>query len=155
MPRDRRKTYDVMFRVRKLEEEARARDMAVAHHAASQGHQKRASLEQMRQQALEQAAERLSSPEIDASDMRAYYQYERHLARAIDTQDAENRKLDKRLSEERARLHAAAVRRRVMERLGEREAERIAKEAAHQERKQLDEAAIVRALMAARKGGAE
>jgi flagellar export protein FliJ len=155
MPRDRRKTYNVMFRVRKLEEEARARDMSLAHQAAAQGHRMRAALEQTRQQALEEAAERLSAPEIDASDMRAYYQYERHLARAIDTQDAENRKLDRKLAEERARLHAAAVRRRVMERLGEREAERLAKEAAQQEQKQLDEAAIVRALMAARKGGVE
>lgn len=155
MSRDRRKTYNVMFRVRKLEEEACARDMALAHQAAMQGHRLRDSLEETRREALETAAQRLAAPEIDASDMRAYYQYERHLARAIDHQDADNRKLDRKLSEERERLHAAAVQRRIIERLNEREAERLLKEAAVQEQKRLDEAAIVRAQMAARKGGVE
>jgi flagellar export protein FliJ len=153
MPRDRRKTYDVMHRVRKLEEDARARDMALAHQAAQRGKQTREALEQTRTAALVAAGELLASADIDASDMRAYYQYERHLARAIDVQDATNRKLDHQLVEERQKLNVAAVRRRVAERLGERERERMAQDAATQERKRLDEAAIVRALFAARKGG--
>lgn len=151
MPRDHRRTYDTMFRVRKLEEDAKARDAAAAQQARERGEQMRAALEDTRRNALEQAGQRLAAPEIDASDARAYYQYERHLARAIDLQDAENQKLERALATRRTELHAAAVKRRVMERLVERERLRFVREAAIQERKQSDEAAVVRALLAARK----
>jgi flagellar export protein FliJ len=151
MPRNRLATYDTMFRVRKMEEDAKARDAARAQLERERGEQLRQSLEQTRRSALDEAAVALSAPEIDASGARAYFQYERHLARAIDMQDAENQRLERELTQRRADLHAAAVRRRVMERLVERERLRRLREAAREERKLADEAAIVRALLAARK----
>lgn len=151
MPRNHTRAYGTMYRVRKLEEDGKAREAALAQQARARGEQLREALEQTRSAALHEAAERLAQPEIDASDARAYYQYERHLARAIDVQDAENRKLERALAEKREELRAAAVKRRVMERLVELERLRLAREAAQQERKQADEAAVVRALLAARK----
>lgn len=153
MAQDRTRTYATLQRLRKLEEENRARDMMLAYHAAARGQRLREALEQTRQSALEHAAELMRQPAIDASDMRTYYQYERHLAGAIDRQDAENRLLDRALAERRQALNAAAVQRRIAERLVEREQERKAQARALWERKQMDEAAIVRALQTVRKAG--
>lgn len=153
MPRDRTKTYATLHRLRKMEEDARARESAAAHHALARGLQLRAALEQTRKAALDGAAERMAAPEIDASDMRAYYQYERHLARAMDRQDAENQKLDRSLAEKRLKHNEAAVKRKIVERLSEREGLRRAETAARNERIKTDESASVRALLAMRKGG--
>lgn len=152
MARDRTRTFATLRRLRKLQEEERARETAQAHQALARGLQLRAALEQARRSALEEASARMAEPAIDASDMRAYYQYERHLARHIDRQDADNRKLDKNLAEQRRRLNEAAMRRKVVERLAELERERHAREAARQERIRVDEAAVTRALLAEREG---
>ena len=141
----RMSSLDSLLRVRKDAEEQRARDAAIARQHLAAAERSRAGVREQQEDSLHRAAERLSRPSIDASDMRAYYQYERHLARKLDDCDSKIRELSGELTDKQAELQEAAVQRKMIERLRERRLLERTQWERKMERQAADEIAIMRA----------
>jgi len=91
----------------------------VAQRAVVAAEQRRDALYRERQSVFGEAGQR-ARDRFDAREVRAYYQYERHLARLIDEADSEIRRLRRVAEERRLELEEAMKRRRMVEKLCER-----------------------------------
>ncbi|MBI1319192.1 MAG: hypothetical protein GC168_09645 [Candidatus Hydrogenedens sp.] len=147
MAERRLRILDTLLRVRRDEEERRAREAAVARQTLQAAERTRAGIDEARHSALEAAGRMLQAPEFDTSDVRAHYQYERHLSRELDVCDADIRQLGRALELRQEALLEAATRRRMIERLRERRLLERAERLRKQEQQASDEVAIARARM--------
>jgi flagellar FliJ protein len=138
--------YATLLRIRKRQEDLKAQALALAHQQAQRAREERAGIASEQRRTLEQAGE-LVRARFDASEVRRYYQYERHLSRLGDTKDAEIRQLDGVVEEKRLDLEEAAKQKQVVEKLQERRMAAYQKEQLKQEQKVSDEVATNYAAM--------
>lgn len=132
--------YAPILRIREQAEDRQAQAVARVRSRIHAARRERTSLELTRQTALEQAGSTLQK-HFDASDIRSYYQYERHLAGLRDQKDAEIRALEREESAEVALLEKATQARRIAEKLHERQREAYRDFVLKEEQKAMDETA--------------
>lgn len=132
--------YAAILRIRKQAEDRQAQAVALVRNRIQTARRERTSLELTRQSALEQAGSNLQQ-HFDASDIRSYYQYERHLAGLRDQKDAEIRELLREEAAELKTLETATQSRRIAEKLNERRREAFRIFVLKEEQKALDETA--------------
>jgi len=138
--------YDTLLRVRRRQEDLRAQALAAARREVriAKDHRARIAAEQMRALAL---AGEMMEGVFDASEVRRYYQYERHLARLRDSKDAQIRQLEAKAEIRRRELEAATKSKRVMEKLKDRQDGAYRDYLRTSEQRRLDEVATVRAAL--------
>ena len=140
MPRLRAFQYGTLLRVRERQEDLKARALADVRRAIRAAEQQSVEISE-RQAAMFQRAAHLAEQAFDASDVRRYFQFERHLARLAVEKDSEIVALRAVEEERRAELEEAMKQRRIIERLKERKDEAYAREVNKQEQKISDESA--------------
>src|SRR5690606_3944143 len=117
---------------------------AIARQTLAAAESTRLGIQQAQTSALHEAGRRISQPEFDSSDVRAYYQYERHLAKSLDECDADIRELGRALAARQEGLLEAAARRRMIELLRERRLLERAQRLRKLEQQASDEVAVAR-----------
>ena len=132
--------YDTLLRVRAHEEDIKKQSLAEARHQATRAAQERDGFLADRQHALERASA-LTEEQFDSTDVRRYYQYERHLATLVDERDSSIREWEGIAEERRGELIAAARARQVVEKVKERKWEAYISMLRKEERDALDESA--------------
>ncbi len=132
--------YNTLLRIRKRQEDLRAYALAASRRDLQLARDERARIVEEQQQMLARAGE-LAQRGFDASDVRRYYQYERHLARLGDVKDASIRQLEQATEERRAELEEATKAKRIVEKLVERKMDVYQHELRKLEQKTLDEVA--------------
>lgn len=132
--------YAAILRIREQAEDRQSQTVARVRHRIQTARRERTSLELTRQSALEQAGTTLKQ-HFDASDIRSYYQYERHLAGLRDQKDAQIREMLREESAEVKLLEKATQARRIAEKLHERRREAFRIFVLKEEQKALDETA--------------
>jgi len=132
--------YDVLLRIRRLQQDLNSQAFAEARQAVSLAQQQRAGLAEERTQLLLEAGDR-AQHHFDPVTVRLYYRYERHLARIIDEKDAEIASLQQEAERKRVELEEAMKRRRVVEKLRERKLRAFLDEIARDDQKFSDESA--------------
>ena len=151
MPPKKRGHYATLLRVRKHMEEQKAQVLAATRREIRVAEGERNSITEEQRRALDTAGN-LAREVFDPSDVRRYYQYERHLARLVVQKDAEIRGLKRRADKERRDLEEAMKKRRVAEKLEERTAAAYEAYIRKEDQKQADETATNYAAMALRAG---
>jgi flagellar export protein FliJ len=141
MARNDHRAFDTLQRVRQREEDRCAQRLAEARRDVAAAERQRAMLQAQTRATLEAAGSH-ATDHLDASELRRYYQYERHLARLTDAKDAEIRHLEGVSEERRAALEEAMKARRVVEKLRERKLLARRKRMRDLEQRLLDEVAI-------------
>ncbi|MGI6458608.1 MAG: flagellar export protein FliJ [Candidatus Hydrogenedentales bacterium] len=139
--------YDTLLRVRQRQEELKSMALAEMRRAVDFAEQQRAEILEQQFAALNAAGE-LTQREFNASEVRRYFSYERHLARLAVEKDAEIRHLRSQEHGRRKELETAMKRRKMLERLKERLDEAYDYVMNREERKRLDETAVNRAALA-------
>jgi flagellar export protein FliJ len=139
--------YDTMLRIRKRQEDLRARALAAAHQEVLRAERELASIEAKQRETLQEAGKR-ATKHFDARDIRLYYQYERHLARLADEKSAEIIELRAQEQKRRTELEDAMKQRRVMEKLIERKRRTYFQEVRKEEQAFADETAANYAVIA-------
>ena len=140
--------YETLLRIRKRQEDVKASALAVARRNVYNAEEQRIRLAEEQRITLERAKD-LARDEFDASDIRRYYQYERHLAQLAVAKDAEIRSLNTVAESRRAELEDATKRKRIVEKLKERQNAAFAKHVLKQEQRLTDEVATNYAAMGA------
>jgi flagellar export protein FliJ len=140
--------YETLLRIRKRQEDLRAAALAVARRNVHNAEEQRARLSEEQRVTLERAKD-LARDEFDASDVRRYYQYERHLAQLAVAKDAEIRSLTVVAESRRAELEDATKRKRIVEKLKEHQNAAYEKHVLKQEQRLTDEVATNYAAMGA------
>jgi flagellar FliJ protein len=141
MPPPRPFRFDTLLRIRQRQEDQKSMALAEARRALQAARVRQAGIVEHQRAMLAQAAA-LAQARFDASEVRRYYQHERHLAQLAVEQDATVRQLEHAAETRRGELEEALKRRRVVERLRER---RLAarRDALHRAEQQvLDEIAV-------------
>ncbi len=146
MPRRRPFRYEALLRVRQHEEDFKAQALAAVRRDIGAAKRQRAEIELQQRTMLEQAG-RLAREKLDAAAVHGYYQYERHLARLAVEKDAELAELRGLEDTRRGELEDAMRRRRIVERLKERQNKTFWEEVDKEQRKFADEVATNRAAM--------
>ena len=118
MPR-RPRQYDVLLRIRQLQQHLQSQVLAEARRAVGLAEQERATMSEQRVAILAEAGE-LAHDDVDTSELRSYFQYERILMRMINAKDAEIHHLQGEAEQQRLELENRMKRRRVVEKLRER-----------------------------------
>ena len=139
--------FDTLLRVRKRQEEIQAQALATAKRNVQAAQDQRSKLAQERINTFQKAGE-VVHPQFDASEVRTYYQYARHLAYLGDLKDMEIRELATKAEERRKELEIAMKARRIVEKLMERKMTVLKKELAKQEQQAIDEVATNYAAIA-------
>jgi len=155
MPR-RPVQYDVLLRVRRLQEDLKAQALASARREVQTAEQQRDALLEDRRLVFEEVGVR-ARHRFNAFEIRLFYQYERLLARLTDDKDAEIDRLQGVAESRRLELESAMKRRRMVEKLRERKLDVFEAEVRRGELKLSDEMATNAASMkraAARRGPA-
>lgn len=111
--------YDVLLRIRKLQEDLRAQSLAEARREVKTAEALRDSLIEQRHSILETASAR-ARERFDPREVALYYQYERFLSRLRDEKEAEIDQLRGIEEVRRSELEDAMKRRRIIEKLRER-----------------------------------
>lgn len=135
--------FAALLRVRKHEEDQQAITLSHTERSVHERKGQRNQIETEHQRALFEAGE-LAKARFDASDLRRYHQYERHLSRLRDQKDAEIRTLQVQAGKERDRLLEALKKRRILERLRERHLLAYLQQRRVAEQKLMDETATMR-----------
>jgi flagellar export protein FliJ len=144
--------YAAILRIRERAEDREAQALAAIRAEIQRAQRQRTALELSRQSTLEQAGASLRE-HFDASDIRGYYQYERHVVFLRDQKDAEIRQLSVREAAQRAVLETATRERRVAEKLHERRWDAYRQFLRKEEQKFLDETATMYAARAGQQTG--
>jgi len=144
MALQRRFPYETLLRIRRRQEDLKAQALAVARHEVEVAQAQRRHLAEEQRGILDQAGER-SRAYFDASDVRRYYQYERHLARLRDAKDAEIHALRDIEEERRIEVEEAAKRKRIVEKLKERHGVAWLRQWRKNEQRLMDEAGTTHA----------
>jgi flagellar FliJ protein len=150
MVRRRRINFEMLVRVRKRQEQLRAQALAAARREIRTHEQVRESLHREQVRMFEEAG-RESQSAFSARRILGYFLYERHLSREAVEQDATIRELHGVESERRTELEEAMKRKRIVERLRERDQEEQLEALRTQEQKNADEIASGRAAFRGRK----
>lgn len=141
MARHRPDQYDVLLRVRQRLEDVKAQALAEARRVLHQARTQRDGIAEAQRRALEQAGSAAQAT-FDASDVRRYYQHERHLSQLAVAKDAEIREIEAQIEQRRSELEKALRDKRVVERLKERRLTAHLKELRRKEQLALDEIAV-------------
>lgn len=115
--------------------------LAVVRRDVQFAEEQRERIAQEQRRTLEGARE-AAKDRFDASEVRQYYQYERHLARMGVESDARIRELNQQIEVKRGELLEAAKRKKIVELLKEHEEEAFLKAVLKQEQKDSDEVAV-------------
>jgi len=108
--------FDTLLRIRRRQEDIRARALALARREVQRVEQELAALETRQRETLEEAGKR-AKKRFDAIEIRLYYQYERYLARLADEKSAQAIELRAQERKRRAELEDAMKQRRITEKL--------------------------------------
>jgi len=151
--------FDTLLRIRKRQEDIRARALALARREVQRVEQELAALETRQREILEEAGKR-ARKRFDAIEIRLYYQYERYLARLADEKSAQAIELRAQEQKRRAELEDAMKQRRMTEKLLARKRRIYLEEVRKEDQAFADEtaanyAAIARAAARRVKAGAE
>ena len=141
--------YGVLLRVRQRQEDIKSLALAEARravHFAERQHREIVG----QQLAAFSAAGAHAQERFDASDVRRYFAYERHLSRLAVEKDAEIKDLRVQEEKRRGELEEAMKKRRILERLKERKDRAYRYVMGKEEQKRLDEVAVNRAALADR-----
>ncbi|HOZ47408.1 MAG TPA: flagellar FliJ family protein [Candidatus Hydrogenedentes bacterium] len=138
--------YDTLLRIRKRQEDRCAQSLAEAHRSLGAAERRREAMRMERRRALDKAGE-AAVDRFDASDIRRYYQHERHLTHMVTKTDADIVNLKETVRRRRMDLDEAMTRRRALERLRERRQAAYWKEVAKEWQKASDELATNRSAM--------
>jgi len=147
----RRMNFEILIRVRKRQEQLRAQALASTRREIGAHERQRDALHREQTRMFAEAG-RESQTSLSAHRMQGYFLFERHLAREAVEQDAAIRELRNVEAERRAELEEAMKRKRIVERLYERELERRLDEILTAEQKNADEIASGRAALRGKKG---
>lgn len=131
----------MLVRIRKRQEDIQAQTFARAHRMLNHLRDERQSIEEEHRRVLDDAASVIRD-RFDPSEVRRYYQYERHLARLGDVKDAEIQSQRRSAETERRLLGETMKQRRMVEILDEQN--RAAWDAVYRKREQqqIDEIAL-------------
>ncbi len=146
-PASNRFRYETLLRLRKRQEELRAQELAITQRAARRAGEEREQIAAEQRRALEQAAQLMDSPSLNARDLRRHYQYERFLARMDDAKEAEILAFEETARHQREALKTAMKHKRIIERLKEKHLLARFAELRKQEQRETDEAASIRAVL--------
>ena len=150
MPRRRRFRYDTVLRVRKRQEELKAAALGETCRAISAAEQAREEIIQQQIRTLHDAG-KAASHRFAAADVHRYYLYERFLARRAVDKDATLAQLRDEEAQRRFELEEAMKRKRIIERLKERQHRALLAEVNKEEQAVTDEAATNHAAIARRR----
>ncbi|GMV99641.1 MAG: hypothetical protein AMXMBFR84_07800 [Candidatus Hydrogenedentota bacterium] len=139
--------YGTLLRVRKRQEDLKAQRLAEVHREIQSNVVQRNQIEVEQIHTLETIAEK-SKKQIDPRQVKAYYQYERYLARLSVEKDAEIARLKGIEDQRRQELVEAYKKRRMLERLKERRDAAYQLESSKVEQKRIDETGSNRASRA-------
>lgn len=132
--------FATLLRVRKRVEELKSQALGATRRRLHDAVAQRSSIAEEQRNTLAKTGVLLCD-KFDASDVRRYYQYERHLARLAVQKDAEIRSLERTAAAQRKELEEAVKRRRVAEKLEERTASVYQEYVRKEEQKVVDELA--------------
>ncbi len=142
MLRRRHFQYQTLLRVRERQTDLHAMMLADAQRDLQVAERCRETLEAERKRMLERISQSTApAKSVSASDVRRYYQYERHLAARITDTDALIAERRLIVEQRRAELEEAMKRQRILERLKERQTQEFQAAVYHQEQAISDEAA--------------
>ncbi len=139
--------YGTLLRVRQRQEDAKSTALAQMRRAVRSAEEQHREIVGQQLAAFESAAA-LACEQFDASDIRRYFVYERHLSRLAVEKDAEIAHLRREEDERRSDLEEAMKRRKVLEKLKSRKDEALKYMLGQEEQKRVDEAAVNRAAQA-------
>jgi len=140
MPRKRPEHYHTLLRVRERQEDLRAQALAAARRDVAVAEGELAAIQFRQMEALAEAGRRTRDV-FDAREVRLYYQFERYLARVADEKDVQVLQLRGVADQRRAELEDAMKRRRIVEKLIERQQRAGQAEIRSEEQKFADEVA--------------
>lgn len=140
----RRFRLETVLRVRQRQLDMRAMALAETQAGIGKAQRRRNELTAMQRDALLDADARTREA-FDASDVRRFFQYERHLARNVVETDARLAELRKVADDRRAELEEASRKKRAIERLRERHAKAVEDAYRYWEQRANDEIASSRA----------
>jgi len=146
--------FATLLRVRKRVEELKAQALAATRGKIYAARNQRAAIAEEQKETLMRAGALLRET-FDASDVRRYYQFERHLARLAVRKDAEIRSLERTATGQRKELEEAVKGRRVAEKLEDRTKAAYEDFVRKEEQKLVDELASGRGRGAAFADGAK
>ncbi|MCP4646031.1 MAG: flagellar export protein FliJ [bacterium] len=149
MPRRKPFRYGALLRVRTHEQDRKARDLAEVRREIARVEEDRDRIVAAQRDAIGEAAE-AAREEFRADDVRRYFAYERQLARLAVDRDSALAKLRRDEDERRTELEEAMKRKRIVERLKERQDKAFADEMLKEDRKAVDEIATNRAAFKVR-----
>jgi flagellar FliJ protein len=132
--------YDTLLRIRQLQQDRRAQDLAQTRRSIQRATETRDALAEQRQRILEEAAKRAEHV-FYSKDVGLYYVYERHLWRLRNEKDAEIRQLRLVAEGQRRELEAAMLRKRMVEKLREKKVAAYVAALRKDEQKLMDESA--------------
>ena len=146
--------FDTLLRIRRRQEDLKAGVLATAIRAVQSAQEQRARIVEEQQQALSHAQVARGS-RFDASEVRRYLQYERHLARLRDDKDATLRALQAEAEIRRGEVETAMKERRMVEKLRARKMTVWLHERRRAEQQAMDEVATAYAARGIRPPGLE
>ena len=138
MPPKKPTQFDTLLRIRQRQEDYRAAALANAQRDVRQAEARRDAIFEEQRRMFTRAGERAKAA-FDPGEIRAYYQYERHLQLVADQQDAKIQQLKQVAEERRLELEDAMKRRRIIEKLIERKMRTYHEEVRKEEQHQADE----------------
>lgn len=147
MPTKPSAQFDTLLRVRKRQEDMRARALADAQRAVRHAEQELEDLHTKQRQMFDEAGRR-AVKSFEAREVRLYYQYERHLAWLADNKSAEILELSAIAERKRLELEEALKRRKMMEKVIEKKWQGYRAEVHKEEQAFADEVAVQRAHVA-------
>jgi len=147
MARRRPFRYHTLLRVRERQEDIKAMALAEVRRSIRAAENNRAAIIRDQRRTLEGAGA-ASKGRFEAAAVHAYYLYERHLAYLAVQQDARIVELRGVEAERRAELEEAMQRKRVVERLRDRQNEAFQAEVVKESQQFIDEVATNQAAMA-------
>ena len=127
-----------LLRVREIEEERRAQELADTRRSISAASKERQFIEQEQVRILAEAAQ-ASKKVFRAADVRGYYSYERHLAQRAVEIDSQLAALQTQEEERRRELEEASKSKRIVERLKDKHREALRNDVNRMEQKISDE----------------
>ena len=140
MPRRKPFQYDTLLRVRRRQEDLRAQALAAVRRDLEAAESHRADIANERMCTLRRASE-TASRGFTASDVRRFFQYERHLALLGTEADARIRELREAVAGRREELEEAMKQRRIVEGLREQRQTAFLRELNKEEQAMADEVA--------------
>jgi len=138
--------YTVLLRVRKLQEDQKAFELAQVQREIRNAVQERDFILQEQRRVLQEASEVLQRP-FAGNPVGRYYQYERHLARRAVEKDALIAQKRSEAERRRDALEAAMRQKRVVERLQERHEAAEQADQVQAEQRMTDEVAVNQAAL--------